>query len=150
VIFIRSDAFEEFVKFRKLITKAANFASSAHRSTAAANFNENQENLKRVPKMNLTRWTSQLKCLRVLKNTSLDHLTQLGNIIKDKIIFDSKEYAMLHDLVAILEPFDEVTDILPGSKYSTISKVALAIAGLLAHLNESLRTRFNGLVMHDI
>lgn len=92
-----------------------------------------------------------------------DHLNAIGRLFKRKISFDSNEIKSIDDLVYILEPFCEVTDITQGELYSTISKVLPSIGGLMTHLDqcnentrnfgpfitklkESLRKRFKGII----
>jgi hypothetical protein len=90
--------------------------------------------MKQIPKINDTRWCSQLRCIKRLKEIPLDKLNEIGSLFKKIIKFNSKDYQAIKDLVLILEPFDEVTIRIQGDKYSTISQIMPSLAALLDHL----------------
>ena len=80
---------------------------------------------------NETRWNSQLKMVRRIIEVDIDKVVE-----KRELCLTSDEKAVLRELVEVLEPFEEATDILQGDKYSSISLVIPSLLGLKRHLND--------------
>ena len=59
---------------------------------------------------------------------------------KRELYLTSYEKAVLRELVEVLEPFEEATDILQGDTYNSISLVIPSLLGLKKHLKD-LSTR---------
>jgi len=117
-----------------------------------------------IPTGNATRWNStyaQLQAVVSIDRTKLEEVlrsTQQGHLI-----ITVRDFAMLKELVDILEPFAEATELTQGEKYATIGCVTPCVVGLyncLCHfqqsakyhgsvvrtLMDSLQTRFGGLL----
>ena len=84
---------------------------------------------------NETRWNSQLKMIRRIVEVDVDKVVE-----KTELSLTSYEKAVLRELVEVLEPFEEATDILQGDTYNSISLVIPSLLGLKRHLND-LNTR---------
>ena len=67
---------------------------------------------------NVTRWNSQLKMVRRIVEIDIQKVVE-----KRHLHLTSYEKAVLRELVEVLEPFEEATDILQGDTYSSISLV---------------------------
>ena len=68
-----------------------------------------------IPKFNATRWNSELKSFRGVSSISYSDLTSnLSELSLENIIPTKYEYDRLKELVNILTPFEEVTDMLQG------------------------------------
>lgn len=116
-----------------------------------------------LPKPNDTRWSSTFKHLSAISN--LDQVI-LSSLLKDQnqvnLMFTAKEFVILLELVDLLQPFAEVTELTQGEKYPTIGCVVPSIVALDSYLLDfigravhhviiakalhgSLRKRFQGL-----
>jgi len=82
-----------------------------------------------------TRWNYQMKLIRGvlgIEKASLDSiLTEQGF---EKYVLSSAEYNILVSLADILDPFEEITELTEGDKYSTISMVIPSVYLLKEHL----------------
>lgn len=67
---------------------------------------------------NETRWNSQLKMIRRLLEIDVEKVVD-----RKEFSLNSYEKAVLRELVEVLEPFEEATDMLQGEKYNSISFV---------------------------
>ena len=117
-----------------------------------------------IPTANTTRWSStytQLQAVARLDRNQLESVLRATG--QGHLMITVRESAMLKELVEILEPFAEATEITQGEKYSTIGCVVPCIIGLynclsrflqsskyhgplVRELMESLQTRFGGLL----
>ena len=84
---------------------------------------------------NETRWNSQLKMVRRLIEIDVDKVVD-----RREQHLNAYEKLVLQELVEVLEPFEEATDILQGEKYNSISLVIPSFLGLKDHLSR-LNTR---------
>jgi len=88
---------------------------------------------------NTTRWNSQLKSIRsILKSPDNVNkaVTKLGQLEQRRMGggFNQTEINALTELVTILEPFEEATDLTQGDKVVTVSSIVPAIVGLRTSL----------------
>lgn len=116
-----------------------------------------------LAKANDTRWNSTFRHL--VSVADLDQV-ELAALLREQsqmnLIITPKEYAMLQELIDILQPFLEATDLTQGEKYPTIGCVVPSVIALdsclldmlskavhhvptVRTLHESLRRRFLGL-----
>ncbi|TSM04878.1 Zinc finger BED domain-containing protein 4 [Bagarius yarrelli] len=88
-------------------------------------------------------WNTQLKTMRQM----LESLEFLEDIVdKNDFALNSVEKATLHELVEILEPFEEATDMVQGDKHVSISLALPSVLGLRKHLAEVVTHQCAGLV----
>jgi len=89
---------------------------------------------KRLLPMNATRWNSQLKMLR-----RLDEVLQKEPNIQDKLNAKTKltahDIRILHELLPLLQPFEDATDVLQGEN-ATAGFVLPALVGIRSRLTE--------------
>ena len=106
------------------ISKASRIVNHVRKSTVAT---EKMEALYGKPLIakNETRWNSQLKMVRRIIEIDVDKVVE-----KRELYLTSYEKAVLRELVEVLEPFEEATDILQGDKYNSISLVIPSLSGL--------------------
>lgn len=88
---------------------------------------------------NDTRWNSTLQHLKAI--ICLDQLklaTLLKETTQDHLILPAKELQQVQELVEILEPFAEATDLTQGDKTVTVSCVLPVVLSLRKMLKEKL------------
>jgi len=110
------------------VAKASRVVNHVRKSTIAT---EKMEHLygKTLPAKNDTRWNSQLKMVRQIVEIDVDKVVE-----KRELHLTSYEKGVLRELVEVLEPFEEATDILQGDTYNSISLVIPSLLGLKKHL----------------
>lgn len=113
----------------KVLTKAARIVNHVKKSTVAT---EKIERLygKTLVSKNETRWNSQLKMVRRLFEIDVDKVVD-----RRELHLNAYEKLVLRELVEVLEPFEEATDILQGEKYNSISLVIPSFLGLKDHIS---------------
>lgn len=135
---------------RPVVAKCTKIASlthqSAHFRTAfEAKFGSGAS----VPAANVTRWSSmfaQLSAVASLDSVKLTTVLQETDHVN--LILNVKERASLEELVDILQPFAEVTELTQGDEYVTISCVVPSIVALLKCMASlSGRVRYHGTVV---
>jgi len=100
-------------KLANIVHQSALFRSTYEKALGAG---------KIVPSSNDTRWNStfrQLQCIAELDQVKLNSLLRETN--HDHLVFTAKDIAMLQELVKILAPFAEATDLTQGESMVTIS-----------------------------
>lgn len=88
-------------------------------------------------------WNTQLKIMRQMLE-SLDFLEDI--VDRNDLALSSDEKATLQELVEILEPFEEATDMVQGDKHVSISLALPSVLGLRKHLAEVVTHQCTGLV----
>lgn len=95
-----------------------------------------------LPKANDTRWNSTFHHLCGILN--LDQ-SQLATLLRDQnmphLILTAREFAILHELVDLLQPFSEATDLTQGDSYATVSCVVPCVIALDNFLHEMINGR---------
>ena len=126
-------AFKIAVKAKNIQKFAEELVTRGHRS---------------IPLHIKVRWNSELKTIRTLLRIPLEELNQiLAECQLQSLRMTSVQYSLLKDLVAILDPYEEITDILQGEKYYTISMVIPSIEELYnATKNISENSRRNSAI----
>ena len=92
-----------------------------------------------IPASNDTRWNSTLRQLHAILQLDQAKLTQLlKDTTQDNLILSTKDQQQIQELVDILLPFAEATDITQGEKQITVSGVIPIVLSLNRKLKEKL------------
>ncbi len=130
--------------------KCVKMSSLCHQST---HFREEFENAfgqgRSVPVANTTRWSSTHTQLKAVINLDSNKLTDvLRRTGQQHLVLSLKDTAMLKELIDILEPFAEATELTQGSMYCTVGCVVPCIVGLYKCLSTSKQVcKYNGKVV---
>ncbi|XP_055044678.2 zinc finger BED domain-containing protein 4 [Misgurnus anguillicaudatus] len=89
-------------------------------------------------------WTAQLKIMRQMVE-SMDFLEDI--VDRNDLVLGSLEKAVLQELVEVLEPFEEASDMVSGDKHVSISLALPCVLGLRKHLAEVTTQQCSGIVM---
>uniref|UniRef100_A0A9J8AYZ2 HAT C-terminal dimerisation domain-containing protein n=1 Tax=Cyprinus carpio carpio TaxID=630221 RepID=A0A9J8AYZ2_CYPCA len=90
------------------------------------------------------KWNAQLKILRQMVE-SMDFLEDIVEI--NDLVLGNLEKAVLRELVEVLEPFEEASDMVQGDKHVSISLALPCVLGLRKHLAEVVTHQCSGIVM---
>uniref|UniRef100_A0A672LBC5 HAT C-terminal dimerisation domain-containing protein n=1 Tax=Sinocyclocheilus grahami TaxID=75366 RepID=A0A672LBC5_SINGR len=90
------------------------------------------------------KWNAQLKILRQMVE-SMDFLEDIVDI--NDLVLGNLEKAVLRELVEVLEPFEEASDMVQGDKHVSISLALPCVLGLRKHLAEVVTHQCSGIVM---
>ena len=123
------------------VSKLANIVhqSSLFRTAFEATFGAGRA----IPETNATRWNSvfqQLRCIMDLEQSKLADVLRDTN--HDNLILSKKDVEQLNELVDLLAPFAEATDLCQGEQTVTVScvvPVVLSLNRLLTEKRESTR-----------
>uniref|UniRef100_A0A669DT20 HAT C-terminal dimerisation domain-containing protein n=2 Tax=Oreochromis niloticus TaxID=8128 RepID=A0A669DT20_ORENI len=132
------------------LSKLSKLSSLLHTSTTfkdvfEAEFGEQ----KAIPAAVITRWNSRLRQVKaVLQCEHLKLCAVLEMAGHKELLFTTREWNLLKEMVDILKPFGEATDLTQGEKIVTISAVVPCVLSLNHHLEKlKPQVRFlNGLV----
>lgn len=89
-------------------------------------------------------WNCQLKMVRRLLE-SAEFLEDVVN--RHDLTLTSFEKAVLRELVEVLEPFEEATDMVQGDKHVSISLAVPCVLGLRKHLSETATRQCTGILV---
>ncbi len=124
-----------------LLAKCSKLANLTHQSSVFRGLFEAKFGTKRsISKTNATRWNSMY--IQLSSIVKLDP-AKLADMLKGEhanLIFTQRESAMLKELVDILQPFSEATDLLQGQDYPTIGCVVPSIVSLYKCLTSMTTT----------
>lgn len=127
---------------RPFIAKCCKIANLVHQSALfRGNFEKAFGTGRSIPSTNDTRWNStftQLTAFSLLDQSTLSKLLKETN--HDGLIISTKEFNQLLELVKILSPFAEATDLTQGDTMVTISCVVPTILSLSNSLVSSLQS----------
>jgi len=134
------DGLQKVAVSRTAVAKCVKVANLTHQS---AKFRAAYEDAfgtgRSIPTSNDTRWNSVFRQLSYIVH--LDG-SKLSDILRKEdhtgLLLTQKEIQQLRELVTILEPFSEATDIAQGSTYVTISCVVPVLLSLVQGLTEQL------------
>ncbi|XP_026097908.1 zinc finger BED domain-containing protein DAYSLEEPER-like isoform X2 [Carassius auratus] len=90
------------------------------------------------------KWNAQLKILRQMVE-SMDFLEDI--VDRHDLVLSNLEKAELRELVEVLEPFEEASDMVQGDKHVSISLALPCVLGLRKHLAEVVTHQCSGIVM---
>jgi len=94
---------------------------------------------KAIPVTNDTRWNSTYRQLQAIVGLDRDKLsTALQQSKRENLIVTTKEYQQLRDLISILEPFAQATDLTQANKTVTVSCIVPVILSLTKTLTSML------------
>ena len=94
-----------------------------------------------IPEANATRWNSVWLQLRTVVNLDQQKLTDLlKSTAHENLTLSPRELQQLQEVVEVLAPFAELTDICQGDKSMTISCVVPGLLSLMEQLNECERS----------
>ena len=158
------DALGSLGLIRPALAKCSKLANLLHQSALFRSAFESAMGPGRtVPSTNETRWNSTFRQLKVI--VSLEQV-KLAGVLRDSsqsnLILTAKEISQLQELVDILGPFAEATDLTQGDKMVTISCIipvilsltkklqstngpATTFTGLIKNLLQGLHDRFRGI-----
>jgi len=123
---------------RPIVAKCTKMASLTHQSAHfRTTFEHKYGRNASIPAANTTRWSSmyaQLSAVASLDPVKLAVVLQETN--HTNLILNVKERGSLEELVDILQPFAEVTELTQGDEYITISCVVPSIVAVLKCLAE--------------
>lgn len=106
-----------------------------HTSTSFRENFEKEFGQRVIPASVTTRWNSTLRQLKaVLSCGHLRLCTFLENAEHKETIFIAREWNQIQELVQVLQPFAEATDLTQGEKKVTISAVVSCVLSLNHHL----------------
>lgn len=129
------DGMKKAGQITTVIRRCAKLVSFVRKSTIAADVLEKEY---RLQNDNLTRWNSQLKMIRSVLKVPEDKLALLG----DAPTMTSHDRNVLKDLVEILTPFEDATDIVQTSNVPSAGYVLPCVRGLLHHI-DNCYTKFH-------
>ncbi|XDV45832.1 hypothetical protein PO909_013855 [Leuciscus waleckii] len=92
----------------------------------------------------MDKWNAQLKILRQMVE-SMDFLEDI--VDRNDLVLGNLEKAMLRELVEVLEPFEEASDMVQGDKHVSISLGLPCVLGLRKHLAEVVTHQCSAIVM---
>ena len=121
-----SDGFKEAGQLNRVLGKVSKIVNHVHKSTIATDRMEGQV---RLQSANVTRWNSQVKMIRSVLAVPAAKLEQL-----DAPTISAYDRNIMKDMLEILEPFEEATDIGQREKTVTASFVIPTIIGLKIHV----------------
>ena len=114
---------------QKVIANASNIVTHIKKSVHASEF---LEDFKRVQASNVTCWNSEVKIIRSVLNIPADKLDQLDT---QKSTYH--ERSLLTDLLKVLFPFEEATDVIQKQNMTSASFIVPCIRGLKAVLSSA-------------
>jgi hypothetical protein len=134
------DGLQKIGVSRLAVAKCCKVANLTHQSAKFRHAFEQAFGTGRaVPSSNDTRWSSVFRQINYI--IELD-VSKLNEVLKKEeqpcLILSVKEMQQLRELVTVLQPFAEATDIAQGSTYVTISCVVPLLVSLLHGLSEQV------------
>jgi len=127
----------------KVLARAAKVVNHIKKSTLATEKMEKMFGKTVIPR-NETRWNSQLKMIRRLVEVNTDEVVE-----KPELKFTSHEKVVMKEMIQILEPFEEATDLTQGDQYVSISLVIPSVVGLQKHLSQ-VNSRYLSLLVRKL
>jgi hypothetical protein len=150
---------------RLVMAKCCKLASLTHQSSLfKGDFQRAYGSGRSIPDANATRWSSLFHQLSAVSNLDQSKLKQLlFSSSHANLVLTQKELDSLRELITILEPVAEVTDLVQGDKFPTLGCVVPSVVSLrkiftslsrsvqyhkacVDSLLESLDARFEGML----
>lgn len=125
---------------KKALGKCSKLASLVHQSPLFRTSFESAFGAGRsIPASNDTRWNSTLRQLKAILDLDQVKLTQvLKETTQDNLLLSAKDLQQIQELVDILLPFAEATDLTQGDKTITISCVIPIVLSLNKMLKDKM------------
>lgn len=135
------DGLKETKATSSALAKLSKLSSLLHTSPSFKDMLDGEFGEERgIPAAVCTRWNSTLRQVQaVLKFDHLKLCTVLEKSGHKDISFTGREWNMLKELVEVLKPFAEATDLTQGEKVVTISTVVPCVLSLNHHLDKMKR-----------
>ena len=118
-----------------VLAKVSKLANIVHQSALFRASFEQRFGNKSIPSTNATRWNSLHSQLKAVSERDQ---VKLADVLRDQtmhnLVLTQREHAALLELVEILDPFAEATDLCQGQHYTTIGCIVPCIVSLLNHL----------------
>ena len=128
------DGFKAAGQLNRVLGKVSKVVNHVHKSTIATDLLEGEVRLQTA---NATRWNSQVKMIRSVLAVPAALLDQL-----DAPTITAYDRNIMTDMLEILEPFEEATDIGQRDNTVTASYIIPTIIGLRIHL-ATMKSRYN-------
>ena len=126
------DGLENVSLISKIMDKCRNLSRFTHQSTKIADL---LDQIKRhIQKPTVTRWNSDYMLLKSILSIPKEQLESICNLIEYSIQFSGHDFAIMTELVDILEPFYQISVKCQAEKVVTISLVVPSIVHLICHL----------------
>lgn len=121
---------------RPFMAKCSKIANIVHQSALVrSKFEETMGSKKSIPATNDTRWNSTFRQMSLFLSLDINGLNKLlCDTNHENLALSPKYICQLKELVSILEPFAEATDLTQGDQTVTISCVVPIILSLKAKL----------------
>ena len=147
------DGLQKTAVSRTAVAKCAKIANLVHQSAQfKEHFEEAFGRTRSVPSSNETRWNSvfqQISCVVSLDSSKL--AATVNKAGHANLALTVKETQQLRELVEILEPFSDSTDLAQGSTYVTVSCVVPILLSLNKKLNQLLtRVKYHAPLVHEL
>ncbi|KAI4822674.1 hypothetical protein KUCAC02_008206 [Chaenocephalus aceratus] len=131
------DGLKEASGLSGTLAKLSRTASLLHSSTSFKDRFESCFGDATIPSANATRWNSTLKQVKAYVKFDMQNLSYMLNSEGHKaLILSQRDYAQLKELIKVLDPFLEATDLTQGEKTVTASVVVPCVLSLHCHLQE--------------
>lgn len=131
------DGLKETKVMTPSLSKLSKLSSLLHTSTTFKDVFEAEFGERGIPAAVNTRWNSTLRQVKAV--LQCDHL-KLCRVLEKaghkELLFTAREWNLLKEVVDILKPFGEATDLTQGEKIVTISSVVPSILSLNHHLEK--------------
>uniref|UniRef100_A0A4W5K373 HAT C-terminal dimerisation domain-containing protein n=1 Tax=Hucho hucho TaxID=62062 RepID=A0A4W5K373_9TELE len=131
------DGLKETKVMTPSLSKLSKISSLLHTSTTFKEVFEAEFGERGIPAAVNTRWNSTLRQVKAV--IQCDHL-KLSHVLEksghNELLFTVREWNKLNELVDILKPFGEATDMTQGEKIVTISSVVPSVLSLNHHLEQ--------------
>ena len=135
------DGLKEIGAIKKVLAKVAAIVSHVRKSQVATEVLEGE---RRLQSKNATRWNSEVRSIASILRVNEDKLKSLD--VPHLTAYDRK---ILQDMVTILRPFQEATDLTQGQNVVTASFAIPCIRGLRKSL-QSLSVTYNSRMLHAL
>jgi hypothetical protein len=120
------------------IAKSCKISSLLHTSALFKDaFEQKFGSLKSIPAAVSTRWNYTLRQLQSLLELDIAAMSELLEAQGHRnLVLTAREWSQIGELVELLEPFLEATNVTEGDKAATISFAVPYVLGLIRHLGE--------------
>lgn len=131
------DGLKEASGLSGTLSKLSRAANLLHSGTSFKDCFEANFGDATIPTANATRWNSTLKQVKAYVNFDIQMLAYVLDSEGHKsLILSQREYAQLKELIEVLDPFLEATNLTQGEKTVTVSVVVPCVLTLHSHLQE--------------
>lgn len=146
------DGLQKIGSVRQAIAKCSKLASIVHQSSLFCSTFQEVFGQRSIPSTNDTRWNSTYIHLRAIVNLDQAKLIEvLKKTSQMNLALSNKDILQLQELLEILEPFAECTDLTQGDQHVTISCVVPVLVSLNKILAEkTLNVKFHSVIVREL